>query len=107
MSGWLATLGWISLASTAPYFGSAFCTTVAQTYQPTFVPGFWFSFVIYVVLLTWGLVVSCFGVKMMNKFTTFSLFVSQLSTPCYSIAIAFGSSTDGNYSFLLCFSGQS
>lgn len=75
MSGWMGTAGWLALTSTAPFLTAQSIQINIQLFHPTFQPGPWFQFVLYMALSVYAALINAFGVRLMNSLNTAALFV--------------------------------
>lgn len=75
MTGFIATTGWITLTSSAPYYLADGILVNVQMFRPNFNPEIWFIFVIYMAVVFYSTLINIYGMRFMNVFNDASLFV--------------------------------
>ncbi|PWN87635.1 amino acid transporter [Acaromyces ingoldii] len=104
MSGWMGTAGWLALTSTAPFLTAQSIQINIQLFHPTFQPGPWFQFVLYMALSVYAALINAFGVRLMNSLNTAALFWSIIGAVTVTVTLlacsgAHGTLRDGRWIF--------
>ncbi len=82
-TGWIGTTGWIALAASAPLYASSTVIGIIGIYHPTYQPGVWLTFVIYIAVTVYCGLVNILGARVLDNMNRAALFWSI----CGAVAI--------------------
>ena len=87
ISGWMGTLGWVCLTSTAPLLTGQTILTLARLFHPDFTPGTWFIFSLYMAFALYAILINIFGIRILDRLNSAAVFWSLLGAFTITITL--------------------